>query len=250
MSLESIFNSVLNQQFFVQFACRTATRKGLSAGERDALKGLLEEIDSDLFQRFEDAQKGPGVLFQVVREYPIKEITITAPTFIMTNNSIVIFQPIKIGEKLFVNNSKIQTFFTQYMPSLNQKTAETFNKIQSVLEHTRYHRAGKILECALAPIGQEQKGKILSKLFGCDFSEIGEVQLMFAKYIKDKNETYNIQTQVGYQQLKLESPFQLNLKVDINNRDLHESMEPTQIQSVWTKADSLFDNHLESIITL
>ena len=250
MSLESVFNSTLNQQFLVQFACRTATRKGLTVGERDALKGLLEEIDSDLFQRFEDVQKGPGVLFQVVREYPIKEITITAPTFIMTNNSIVIFQPIKIGEKFFVNNSNIKTFFSQYMPPLNQKMSETFNKIQAVLEHTKYHRAGKILECALAPIVQEQKGSILSKLFGCDFSEIGEVQLLFTKYIKDKNEIYNIHTQLGYQQSKLESSFQLNLKIDINNRDLHESMEPSQIQSVWTKADSLFDSHLENIITL
>lgn len=250
MSLETILNSPINQQCFIQFACRMATRKGLTAGERDALQGLLEETDSGLFQRFEDAQKGPGILFQAVKEYPIREVTITAPAFIMTNNSVVIFQPIKIGSKFFLNNISIKTFFSQEMPLLNQKMSGVFNKIQTVLNHTTYHRAGKIFEFAFAPIPSEQKGDIFSKLFCCNFTDIGEIQLLLTKYIQEKEEVYNIRTELGYLQPRADNPFQLNLKVDINNRDQHDLMEPAQMHRVWTKADSLLGNHLENIINL
>lgn len=244
MPLQSIFDTKL-QQFSVQFACRTSTRKDLTASEKDALKTELETSDPEFFQRFQDA---PANFFQMLREYPIGAMTVTAPSFVMNNNSVTLLKPIKLADKKFFDS--IDTLFSSYMPSLNNEMSSTLLKVQNIIRGIQYQRAGKIYEFVLAPYQSDEKKSLLEKVLQYPLDDVGEINVSLTRHVTESGQTYNILTNLLLRQMKLQDPFQLNVRIDINNRDLKESLEPGQIRQIWTKADVLLEPHLETLFDL
>lgn len=247
MSLNSIYARA--EQFLVHFACRTTTRKELTPVQKDTLQNLLSESDPDLFQRFED-KLPQGVLFQAVREFEVGALTVVGPTFNMTHDSVSIIRPLKIGTFNLPHNDDLAAYLSNYMRNFNQEMASILNNIATSISGLRYKRAGKIFEVALPHIAPSEKINLLQKLVNYDLKDIGEVNFSFTRYAEIEQRLYNIKTQIMYQQLEIANPFHLNVRVDINNRNFIESMEPTAIQQIWLSADSAIEAHFDSFLNL
>ena len=89
---------------------------------------------------------------------------------------------------------------------------------------------------------------MFQKLFSIDLSDVGETNLTFAKYVKSENHLYNINTIIHYRQSDLSSDFDVNLRIDINNRTLERSLEPALMKTVWSFADATIDKHLQELL--
>ena len=123
-------------------------------------------------------------------------------------------------------------------------------KVQDVIKNLNCHRTGKIYEMVLGPFTQTEKVSILQELFSINLNEVGEVNLEFAKYIKEENFDYNIQTNINYVQPTLEHNFDIRMRIDINNRELKTSMEPSLMAKVWNFADAKISSHLEGLLKI
>ena len=250
MSLENLFQANKIFQFVIHFACRTATISNLSPEQKNSLVNLLQECDPDNFQRFEEnIPPRTGLLFQAIREYPIQEAIVTGPTFIMTHDSVSLIKPIKIGTENFLGSTDIHNFISSYMPQENQKMSHILLEIQNVINGLHFRRAGKVFEFSLG-VDPDEKTNYLKSLFSCDLSEIGEINTSFTKYKEIDQDIYNIKTSMLYQQKKLDHPFQLNIRVDINNRNFKNSLEPQQVKAIWSRADSLIEDHINNVLNI
>jgi hypothetical protein len=251
MSLQSLIQSPKLQQFVVQFACKTATRKGLTSSEADSVEEILKEKDSENFQKIEKKQQGGTFFIEAYREYTVNEMAITTPIFILNNTNILVFEPVKIGPKEYLQGAQPARYFGEIMREKNRKISNLFSKIQEVLGSSiKFQRAGKIIEFVLAPIAGTEKQSILSKIFTDCLADVGEINLLLTKYLTQNNQKFNIRAQLGFLQPNIGQPFQLNMKMDINNRNLDDSLEPTAVINIWNMADSLFDSNLEDLIVI
>ena len=228
------------QQFFVQFACRIPIRKELTAAEKNALENTLKTLDPELFQLPDGSLKNSPVLFQVVRQYVIDAITITVPSFVLSNDGIALIHPVKVNKKVFIKSASLLD-----TAQLNSNMSRILTEIQQTVSGLRYQRAGKIFDLILGPFSSTDKEDIFRKLFSFKVSDVGEIQFSFARYLEIDKKVYNIKTSLQFQQLDLQDAFQLSIKVDINNRQLTDSsLEPIQVQQIWKKADEIIHEHL------
>lgn len=240
----SIPNNLI-QQFVVQFACRTPTRKQLQSAEKKALENVLRELDPDFFQLFEDpASANTQQLFQVSKQHVVGASTITMPSLMFSSNSVTLLHPVKIAGQTLVTTGSLET------KDQNKPMSEKLFEIQQAVRTLKYQRAGKIFEVVLGPFEKESKSKLFGKMFSMGLDDIGEVNFTFARYLKVGDQWYNLQTVVNYQQAKLEDRFVLAVRVDINNRNLANSLEPGQIVQIWDCADSLIWKHIENVLEI
>jgi hypothetical protein len=234
------------QQFVVQFACRTPTRKDISPAERKALENVLKDSNRELFQLFSDetARNSP-YLFQASRQHNVDAVTVTVPSLILTNDSVTLLAPVRLGGRFLLGSGE-----TLETSVLNKSMVDILVKVQDAIRGLRFNRAGKIFELLLGPYDQEDKGRIFEKLISTSMSlsEIGELDLAFARYTDIDGRTYNIKSVIKYQQMNLADRFQLGVRVDINNRKLGDRLDPRDIEKVWGLADQQIWNHLESIL--
>lgn len=228
------------KQFMVQFACRTPARKELSAADRKALENVLRGLDADLFQIFHDEHNAVN-LFQVSRQHQVGPTTITVPSLVLANDSVTLLSLIMAGGTKIKNKS----FDTS---DQNKKMASILFEVQNALKGLRYHRAGKIFEIVLGPFSPDEKPRIFSKLIAHPLDEIGELTLTFAKYTKIDESVYNFKTVITYNHLELSHQFDVIIRIDINNRQLEESLEPGQIERVWGEADRQIAAYLDSLL--
>jgi hypothetical protein len=229
------------QQFFIQFACRIPTRKELTAAEKNALENTLKTLDPELFQLPDGSLKNSPVLFQVVRQYVIDAITITVPSFVLSNDGIALICPVKVNKKVFIKSASL--FDTG---QLNSNMCRILTEIQQTVSGLKYQRAGKIFDLILGPFSPTDKENVFKKLFSFEVNDVGEIQFSFARYLDIDRKTYNIKTSLHFQQLDLQDSFQLGVRVDINNRQLTDSsLEPIEVQQIWKKADEIIREHLE-----
>ena len=231
------------QQFVVQFACLTPTLREITPAERKALKDMLSSRADGLFQLFDrEASEAPSNLFQAARQYPVGPMTVTVPSLIISHNSVTLLHPIWLGQKAFVSNAKFDSGY------LNSEMVKTLFEIQSILTKVKFSRAGKIFELVVGPVPPDRKGKLLSRVFSYTLDEVGEVNLSFTPYRRVEGDIFNFQTKISYQQAELSQAINVALRVDINNRDLKDSMEPTQIQQVWDRADRLIEDYFQQLV--
>ena len=233
----------LIQQYVVQFACKTPIRKQLQSAEKKALENVLRDKDPDFFQLFEDpSTTNAQQLFQVSKQHVVGASTITMPSLVFSNNSVTLLHPIKITGHTLVPTESLET------KEQNKPMSEKLFEIQQAVRTLKYQRAGKIFEFVLGPFEKEGKSKLLEKMFSMGLDDIGEVNLTFARYHNVGGQWYNLQSVVSYQQATLEDKFFLAIRVDINNRNLVNSLEPGQIVQIWDCADSLIWTHLENVL--
>ena len=233
------------KQFIIQFAFRIPIRKELTGGEKKALENVLKDLNSEHFQLFEDvASKSPATLFQVVHQLPIGPGTIMIPSFVFSNNSFSFIWPVYMLNKFIPDFSSLDT------SNINKQMSGWVVKVQDVIKNLNCHRTGKIYEMVLGPFTQTEKVSILQELFSINLNEVGEVNLEFAKYIKEENFDYNIQTNINYVQPTLEHNFDIRMRIDINNRELKTSMEPYLMAKVWNFADAKISSHLEVLLKI
>ena len=233
------------KQFIIQFAFRIPIRKELTGGEKKALENVLKDLNSEHFQLFEDvASKSPATLFQVVHQLPIGPGTIMIPSFVFSNNSFSFIWPVYMLNKFIPDFSSLDT------SNINKQMSGWVVKVQDVIKNLNCHRTGKIYEMVLGPFTQTEKVSILQELFSINLNEVGEVNLEFAKYIKEENFDYNIQTNINYVQPTLEHNFDIRMRIDINNRELKTSMEPSLMAKVWNFADAKISSHLEGLLKI
>ena len=240
-------------QLVVHYGCRIPLRTELKPTERESLKALLQEINQEHFQIFQmDSQSMAGMglgmagqspgLFTVFRQYPMQGGAIaTAPTLVILPDSITISALIKAGESFYTTSRDIQS------KEQDQKMRDVMFRISDVIKGLKYTRAGKVYELVV-PVSPDQKETFLKKILAEPSTDIAEVVLVLTKIQAVSGKTLNINTQLRFQQMKLEDPFIVNIKVDINNRDLQTSMEPRDVDSVWKSANSVIESHLENLL--
>jgi len=231
-------------QFVVHFACRIPARNDMSSADRKALENVLQELDPDLFQLFPtDVGRKSPYLFESHRQYLVEAATVTVPSFVLSGNSVTLLNPVKLGGKfLSRTNSSLST------SHLNKKMTRYLIKFQDTLRALRYNRAGKIFEYVLGPFNPDEKEKLFKSLFNLDLKDVGGIKLLFSRYVDIDKQKYNIQTSVEYQQAKLDQSFRVGVRVDINNRDLKESLDPREIERIWSNADAEINDHLDNLI--
>jgi len=227
------------QQVVVQFAGRIPTRKELTSSEKKVIESVLKERDPEHFQLCPDESSH---LFQASRQYSIGSAIVTLPTFILSNISVSVFSLLKLGE---VDHTKD---FPSNMSSRNQEMANILFEIQSVLKGLKYIRAGKIFEFVLGPFEPAEKRIIFNSLLAEELFDVTELNLQFTKHIDIEGELHNFQTFVTLLQPKIEGPFQVALRVDINNRKLVESLDPNEIITFWRRADTKISEYLDTIL--
>ena len=228
------------KQFAVQFACRTPARKELSAAERKALENVLKGLDSDSFQIFHE-EHNVATLFQVSRQHHSGPMTLSVPSFVLSNDSVTLLSLIMAQGQLL----KGRTFDTS---QLNKPMAQVLFEVQNTLKGLRYHRAGKIFEIVIGPFMPNEKSQILSKIMACPLDDIGELNLAFANYRTIDGSVYNFKSVITFNQLELEHQFDVIVRVDINNRQLADSMEPGEIERVWGQADKHIGSYVDEMI--
>jgi len=233
------------KQFIIQFAFRIPIRKELTSGEKKALENVLRELDTEHFQLFEEtASKSPAALFQVIHQLPIGPGTIMIPSFVFSNNSFSFIWPVRMFDEWVPNFNSLDT------SDMNKQMSGWVVTVQDVIKNSNCHRTGKIYEMVLGPFPQAEKVNIFQELFSINLSDVGEVNVTFAKYIKSGNSIYNIQTNINYMQPTLEDNFDIRMRVDINNRKLKTSMEPNTMKNVWNFADDTMGSHLEGLLKI
>lgn len=233
------------KQFIIQFAFRIPIRKELTGGEKKALENVLRELDTEHFQLFEDtASKSTVTLFQVIHQLPIGPGTIMIPSFVFSNNSFSFIWPVYMFDKFVPNFDSLDT------SDMNKQMSGWVVKVQDVIKNLNCHRTGKIYEMVLGPFTRAEKINIFQELFSINLGDVGEVNLAFAKYIKSDIFVYNIQTNVNYLQPTLEHNFDIRMRIDINNRELKTSMEPSLMEKVWNFADATISSHLEELLKI
>lgn len=239
------FSSNKIQNHVIQFGFRIPARRELLANERKALEGVLKELNNEFFQLFDDPQqKIQGSLFQSLRQVLIGATTATVPAFNLSNDSFTFFYPIKLMGQSIKEIGMVDA------SNVNPDMISWFNRVQQVISNSSCKRTGKIYELVLGPFAPEEKKQIFNELFVLPLDKIGELGFTFAEYALNNDELYNIQTTIQYQQLKIEDPFNVAIRVDINNRLLVDRMDPRDVKKVWDFADNKIDNHLKSIINL
>ncbi|PIP81761.1 MAG: hypothetical protein CO113_16310 [Elusimicrobia bacterium CG_4_9_14_3_um_filter_62_55] len=233
-------------QYSLQFSCRIPLRTELKASEREALKANLQELDPTHYQIFDAGiqvpQRGPAPLYQVFRQYNMDGGAVaTAPSFFIGTDAITIYHLIKAGERTFHHDISLQA------KDLNKKMETSLFKVAEILKGLRFSRAGKIFEIVI-PYSAGDKPALLKKILADNSADIAVVQLVFNRIVAGSSgKLMNINTQVIFQQMKLEDNFNLMVKVDINNRDLANSMEPRDVAAVWKEADELIGASLEAV---
>ncbi len=238
------------QQLVIQFAFRMPARRQITVAEKKTLENVLRDLDNEVFQLFDDPQqKTTGPLFKVVRQIPIGPTTATLPAFVLANDSCIFFYPVKLM------NDRLQPSYPIDAQHMNKEVSEKwFPAVQNVITNSHCQRTGKIYELILGPFTPDEKPKIFNNLISNNLDAVGEFSLTFAQYVTKKTaretDEYNIQTNLQYRQLKLEAPFPIIVRIDINNRKLMNIMDPVEIKKVWAFADSEIDNHLKQIINL
>lgn len=242
---ELFLSKVKIQQYLVQFAFRVPIRKELSLGEKRSLENVLKDLDSEVFQYFEKPpETNPACLFQVVRQVPVAATPITVPSFVFSNESFSFIFPIRLL------GQPISGMGSMGPDALNRRVLEWLLQVQNIIKNPNCQRAGKIYELVLGPFNSEEKSGIFRSLFSTNIGEVGELNLTFARYRKEGDKLFNVLTNIRYLQQKLEERFFINVRVDINNRILLNSMEPRDIKGVWEFADSVIDEHLGSILLI
>ena len=236
------------QQFVVQFAHKVPVKKQLTPGEKRALEGVLRELDpnSEFFQIFEDSTvQNAGCLFQALCQHPVDAAQITMPSFVLAPDSFTFIHPIRVLMKGIGSHQSLDTF------DLNAKVRTWSSKLQDAVNHLRCQRTGKVYQLVLGQFAPNEKKEIFN-LFSdkMNFDEAGEANLTFTYYRDIQGATFNINTIIGYVQNKLDNGFLINVKVDINNRQLKQSMEPSEIEKVWNTADSLIGEHLANTLNV
>lgn len=235
------------QHFVVHFACRMTTKPQLSAAERKSLIGALNDAAPEYFQLTdEESPTKSGNLLEFACQYPVRAGTINFPSLLMDPNSVALLWPINIA------GVRLSTAHSYDTSDLNQRMATWLLKIQQIIKGIHYQRAGKIFEMQLGPFNEGDKSQLLSRMFSSDlnFAEIGELNLNFAPYRKINSQLFNLQTRLWYLQQDLGAPFLLGLRIDINNRNLTRSMEPSDIQRVWSEADKVISDYLGNVVNL
>jgi hypothetical protein len=206
---------------------------------------VLTDLSPEVFQMFDERPQGnTGCLFQSRRQLILGAQTITFPTFVLNVDSITFLHPIKIL------GQQITKFDPIDASNKNQEISSWFREVQKVIKTAPCQRTGKIYELVLGRFDSENKSTLLKDLFTIDLNAVGEMMFNFAKYVEQDDKVYNIQTIIQYLQVKLEDPFMINVRVDINNRILESSMEPNAIEKVWKFADKEIDNHLKEIFNI
>jgi len=240
-------------QFVVHYACKIPFRTELKPSERDGLKALLQNADAEHFQIFPaDAQNLSGIgmgianqppgLLTVFRQYPMEEGAIaTAPTLIFQNDSITIPVLIKVGKKFCTASRNVQA------KEWDQKMKALLFQLPDVVKGLKYSRIGKVYELVM-PIAQDKKEAFLRKFLSDPSTGIAEIGLVITNIHPVEGKNLNINTQLRFQQMTLEQPLVVSLRVDINNRDLATSMDPRDVDFVWNNANAIIESHLEKFM--
>lgn len=232
------------KSFIIQYAFRIPIRKELDSGEKETLRRILKDLDSEHFQLFEEdisRSRSLATLLQVIRQLPIGAATIMVPSFVFTRESFSFIWPV------YMMNSFVLDFKAFDTSNMNRKMSAWVINILNAID-LRCQRTGKIYEIILGPFTYEEKRNIFENLFSIDLGDVGELNLTFARYIASENFIYNIQTNINYLQPALPHPFDIRVRVDINNRELKRSMEPTLMQKVWNFADHMIIGQLENLL--
>jgi len=238
-------------QLVVQYGCKIPLRTELKRTERESLKTFLQDFDQEQFQIFpNDPQNAPSQspgLFTVLRQYSMKGGAIaTAPSLVIASDSITVFSLVKAGEENYFTSSR-----TIPVAEQDRKMKEILIGIQGVIKGLRYTRTGKIYELVVGPFPPAEKEPFLRKVIAAPSNDIAQVNLVLTKIqsVAGRINLLNVNTQLGLQQMRLEDPFQVNIKIDINNRDLQTSMGAPEIEFVWKSADSMIESHLENLLS-
>ena len=206
---------------------------------------MLKDIDHENFQLFDEpSQKNPACLFQVLRQLPIEATTITIPSFVLMNDNFSFLCPMRITGRNISGIGQLDA------SDINRKILEWFSEVEQVISNPHCQRAGKIYELILGRFSAAEKETVFNKLFALGLSDVGELNLTFAKYHKEGEEVFNIQNNIRFLQGRIEDEFFISLRVDVNNRNLKTMMEQREIERVWNFADTLIDTHLKGILNV
>lgn len=243
---EIFFNKPKVKQVMVQYACRVPARRELNAGERKAIENMLKDLDSANFQLFDEPlQKNPACLFQALRQVPVGSQIITLNSFNFSNDNFSFFFPTKILGNAIPGVGAVDG------SNLNAKVSDWAFKVQGGIANLSCQRAGKIYELVLGPFDSTEKPIIFGNLFKRDLGGVGEMVLTFADYVPVEKDTFNISTKIAYlQSASLQDQFFVNLRVDINNRNMAQSMDPREIEKVWGFADATINRHLHETLVI
>lgn len=234
------------QQFMVQFACRIPTRGPLTTAEKRALRETLtnsttiDEPIRDLFQMFSDDEEKSQNLFQVDKQYMVENMTVTVPAFVLSNNSITLVHPIKIGPKVFVGRDLSSNHLNTYMRNV-------LAEVQKVLPRITFNRAGKIFEFLFGPFPSAEREHVLRNMFSLNMSDVSEINLQFTPIKRVDNQDFNFQTRFSVQ-FPSPNEFLIALRVDINNRALRDSLEPTLVHNIWNQGDARIEGYVQELI--
>jgi len=125
----------------------------------------------------------------------------------------------------------------------NSHASSSILQIGNILDFET-HRVGKIYEFIVSPIGDDETQQVFKHICPNIDEQVGEFHFMvsFIRSIKEKE--YNILVLI---RRPAGQPV-IILKVDVNNRDMIESMNPREMETVFNTADILMPDWFEDFL--
>lgn len=248
--MTTVFDESRLQQLSINFACKTTPTGEISKAKRKQLFDKVRKIWPDLFE----SEAEPGQFLQASQpNQPIpgfmlkKQLFIgggmtEVPTLLVVPDTVMVNIPRKIaGEK-----APVFTDDLWLKGRVNDKARQIILILQDQLNFS-VHRTGKIYEAIFAPIAPDELRDLSQHLFASLDEKPSNIESNLT-FVRGANRHLNFLLTIRATPLNLEQPCQVNVKLDINNRDMTSSLDPHQITKVWDEADAAMPQWLFGIL--
>jgi hypothetical protein len=118
----------------------------------------------------------------------------------------------------------------------NERARAVTLKLADIL-NVGLHRVGKMAEMIFAPIGPEELLGLRRHIFGSLDETPANIQASLTFVRKAKDEECNFVLGLKAAPVIIARPCHVEVKVDINNRDMTRSLDPADLTRVWKVAD-------------
>jgi len=221
----------------ISYGCRTTPISAIKPQASRDICSKMQELWADLFERempagtFSELQKQQqGVLFALQKSIYTQVGLAEISTLQIHGDSFTIFIPRRFDRNevpLYPNDFWLKG-------TANRDAVAAILALNNLLGNSP-HRAGKIYEMLFAPVNEDEKNELFKSLCPNLGERLVEMQGMVTFVRNHKWSDFNMLIQVSAPMIQ---PV-VTVKVDINNRDMRRSLEPSDMQKVYSFADEL-----------
>jgi hypothetical protein len=231
---ESILRPEKLSTLDVTFACRTSVIMP-SRDVFDRIAAVLREAWQEHFER--PMEPGtviadpPGVIFAMQRRYFLREGFADAPTVLIRPDVLEVHLFRKLNGEV-LREAEGDLWVDE--PATLHRIRQAFLGLQRVLtdQNYRFHRTSQTFRMDYGLYTQDENLQIERMLRGNADASTHEVKMVATRVRQQAEREYNYRCDVAFARAPTGDGV-LSLKVDINNRQMRDSLDPHDLETIW-----------------